>query len=218
MANRPLLLGHRGNRSVPSISENSLAAFDRALEDGCDGFEFDVRLTGDGGAVVCHDPKFRHVTIAGAMQAQLTELPTVEMVLARYASHAFLDIELKVPGLESCIARVLEQHPPARGYVVSSFLPEVLHSLHALDPKIPLGFILDRDDRLSLWSELPIEFIIPHYALVAEELIESVHTAGKRLFVWTVNTESRLLQLANWGVDGVISDDTRQLSRVLGRR
>ena len=54
---RPLLLGHRGARGLKSIPENTLAAFDRALADGCDGFEFDVRLTADGQAVVHHDPK-----------------------------------------------------------------------------------------------------------------------------------------------------------------
>ena len=218
MLKRPLLLGHRGTRSVPSIAENTFAAFDRALADGCDGFEFDVRLTGDGRAVVYHDPKFQHVNIAGAAQTELTDLPTLPAVIEQYASRAFLDIELKVPGLESCLAPLLEQHPPTRGYVVSSFLPQVLQTLHALDPGIPLGLIADRDDRLSLWRELPVEFVIPHYSLVGKQLIESVHNAGKRLFVWTVNAESAMLQLANWGVDAVISDDTRQLVRVFGGR
>jgi glycerophosphoryl diester phosphodiesterase len=58
---RPLLLGHRGARGIRSIPENTIASFDRALADGCDGFEFDVRLTADGEAVICHDPVFRGV-------------------------------------------------------------------------------------------------------------------------------------------------------------
>ena len=48
MAIRPLLLGHRGARAEKSISENTLASFDLALAQGCDGFEFDVRLAADG--------------------------------------------------------------------------------------------------------------------------------------------------------------------------
>ena len=55
---RPLLLGHRGARMVRTIQENSVASFDRALADGCDGFEFDVRLTSDGEAVLWHDAGF----------------------------------------------------------------------------------------------------------------------------------------------------------------
>ena len=51
---RPLLLGHRGARRV--APENTFFAFDKALRAGCDGFEFDVRLSSDGRGVVCHDP------------------------------------------------------------------------------------------------------------------------------------------------------------------
>ncbi|MCU1303492.1 MAG: glycerophosphoryl diester phosphodiesterase, partial [Candidatus Sulfotelmatobacter sp.] len=54
MANHPLLLGHRGVRAEKSIPENSLPSFDLALAQGCDGFEFDVRLSADGQAVICH--------------------------------------------------------------------------------------------------------------------------------------------------------------------
>ena len=47
METRPLLLGHRGARSEKSIPENTLASFD-LRSPGCDGFEFDVRLTAEG--------------------------------------------------------------------------------------------------------------------------------------------------------------------------
>lgn len=50
---RPLILGHRGASSV--APENTLAAFERALREGADGVEFDVRLAGDGVPVIIHD-------------------------------------------------------------------------------------------------------------------------------------------------------------------
>ena len=53
----PLLLGHRGACASKSVPENTPASFDLALTHGCDGFEFDVRLTADKQAVVCHDPQ-----------------------------------------------------------------------------------------------------------------------------------------------------------------
>src|SRR5438874_482554 len=99
---RPLLLGHRGARGRKySVRENTIAAFDLALQHGCDGFEFDVRLTADNCAVVCHDAKFAGITIAKSDAARLRGLPLLETVLERYARNAFLDIEIKVPGLES---------------------------------------------------------------------------------------------------------------------
>ena len=216
MPKRPLLLGHRGTRSVASIPENTFAAFDRALEDGCDGFEFDVRLTADGRAVICHDSSIHNVTIGKAVMNQLSDLPTLEMVLKRYASRAFLDIELKVIGLEDCLARALEQFHPAHGYVVSSFLTEVLHTINEKNPDIHLGFICDREDRVGLWRELPVQYIIPHHRLVKRKLIEQIHGTGKSLLVWTVNRNTDMQRLARWGVDGIISDKTPQLVRILG--
>jgi glycerophosphoryl diester phosphodiesterase len=66
MHHRPLLLGHRGLRVPQAPPENTFAAFDLALQHGCDGFEFDVRLTGDGRAVICHDPWAQGIVIAEA--------------------------------------------------------------------------------------------------------------------------------------------------------
>src|SRR5215470_928086 len=118
---RPLLLGHRGARSTRSIPENTIASFDLALTHGCDGFEFDVRLTADGEAVVCHDPKSRGIEIASSKASQLTHLPLLAQVLERYSKTTFLNIELKVAGLEKTTALFLKQYVPRRGYVVSSF-------------------------------------------------------------------------------------------------
>src|ERR1700749_264190 len=98
--NHPLLLGHRGARAVKSIPENTLASFDRALADGCDGFEFDVRLSEDEEAVICHDPNLGRLKIERTDSQQLANLPRLPDVLQRYQSRAFLDIEVKVRGLE----------------------------------------------------------------------------------------------------------------------
>src|SRR5882757_9193282 len=105
MSNRPLLLGHRGVRGEKSIPENSLASFDLALAQGCDGFEFDVRLSADGQAVICHNAASHGCEIA-ASSAQQLALPSLDDVLGRYQAQAFLDIELKVPGLEAITAEL----------------------------------------------------------------------------------------------------------------
>src|SRR5689334_16063198 len=127
MNSRPLLLGHRGCRGRKyRVRENTIAAFDLALNHGCDGFEFDVRLTSDGRGVICHDQRFAGASIAKRKSAELERLPLLEDVLERYAGRAFLDIELKVTGLDSCLLSALSRHPPQQGYVVSSFLSELL--------------------------------------------------------------------------------------------
>src|ERR1700740_483797 len=122
---RPLLLGHRGARGEKTVPENALASFDLALAQGCDGFEFDVRLTADGQAVVCHDATSGGLKVTESSAWRLA-LPSLHDVVSRFQKSAFLDVELKVPGLEKITTSLLHNLPPARGFVVSSFLPEVL--------------------------------------------------------------------------------------------
>lgn len=208
--NRPLLLGHRGARALKSVPENSIASFDRALSDGCDGFEFDVRLTADGEAVVFHDPKAAGIEISRATAKQLSHLPRLRDVLQRYRD-SFLDIELKVKGLERTMIDLFFRHKPRRGFVVSSFVPGVLKSLHQEDASIPLGLICEFKNQLRLWSELPVQYVIVHHALVEAELVRKVKGTGKKVFVWTVNVAADMQRFAEYGVDGIISDDTSLL-------
>jgi len=212
---RPLLLGHRGARALKSIPENTFSSFDRALEDGCDGFEFDVRLTADGAAVICHDPRFQGIEIAGTRSRQLSELPRLDEALARYQGRAFLDIELKVAGLERHVVSSLRDSPPRRGFVVSSFLPEALRELRALDSAIPLGLICEKRAQLRCWMDLPAEYLIPHRKLVNSALVRQLKSMGKRVLVWTVNDSAQMIRLRDSGVDGIISDDTHLLCQTL---
>ena len=209
-----LLLGHRGARATRSILENTLASFDLALSHGCDGFEFDVRRTADGRSLVCHDPKIHGVDIALAGPAQLTDLPTLAQVLARYQDRAFLDIEVKVSGMEQAVLESLRLHPPRRGCFVSSFLPEVLHTLRALRPDVPLGLLAETPSQLAAWPAVPGEFVLPHYTLIDINVCNQLRSAGKKIVVWTVNGWERMLHCRHLRVDGIISDETEILGRL----
>lgn len=211
-----LLLGHRGARATASVAENTLASFDLALKHGCDGFEFDVRMKNCGRAVICHDPVVDGISVSTAACQELTHLPELRGILARYAERAFLDIELKVPGLESFVLVVLKEHVPLRGYVVSSFLPEVLSELRARSGSVVLGIICDKPNQLARWKDLSVQYVIPHYSLITRELVDELRGAGRSLLAWTVNDKDSMLRLRDWGVDGIISDDTELLVRTLG--
>jgi glycerophosphoryl diester phosphodiesterase len=210
---RPLLLGHRGARACKSVPENTFASFDRALADGCDGFEFDVRLTADGQAVVCHDANIGKIAIARATAEHLSTLPRLEDVLHRY-NRAFLDIELKVAGLEAIIVENIRRLRLTR-FVVSSFLPEVITGLQALNPKLPLALICETKRQLDRWKNLPIEYVIPHYKLVGRDLLKKLRASNKKVLVWTVNSPEGMKRFAKWKVDGILSDDTKLLSATL---
>ena len=110
--------------------------------------------------MVCHGARFAGITIARASCRRLQALALLEDVLARYASRAFLDIELKVPGIESYVLDAISEFPPQRGYVVSSFLPGVLVDIRKRSQSVPLGIICETRKQLSPWRELPVEYVI----------------------------------------------------------
>jgi glycerophosphoryl diester phosphodiesterase len=207
----PLLLGHRGARAFRQVPENTLASFELCLQHGCDGFEFDVRRSADGGAVICHDPSIRGLQIEDTAVKSLA-LPLLEQVLERFSSRAFLDIELKVAGLERQLYASLSKHPPRLGYVVSSFLPEALTSVHNVDATIPLGFLWD-EENASPATGLPVAWLIPRIDLVDRKLIEQAHAVGRKVMAWTVNRAEEMQRLTEWSVDAIISDDTNLLVR-----
>lgn len=215
MQSRPLLLGHRGARK--SAPENTFTAFDLSLEHGCDGFEFDVRRSCDAKCVVCHDPRYCGIDVARSTLAALhakREIPRLNEVISRYADRAFLDIELKVPGMEDAVADMVSELPRDR-FLVSSFLPNVLARLRLIHLRLPLGLIFDRSRTHADWRDLPVRYVIAEQSLVSAAMIREAHAAGKLVFAWTVNGAGDMLRLRDWQVDGIISDDTELLCRTL---
>ena len=213
MSDPPLLLGHRGARASALVAENTCASFDLALQHGCDGFEFDVRLTSCGRSLVCHDPKVNGIVVCEATADQLPSLPTLEAVLQRYGQRAFLDIELKVAGLESKVLTSLREYRIEEDYVVSSFMPDVVMELKTRSARVQTGIICDRLGQLACWRDAKVAYVIPHYSLVTRALVQEVHGAGSKLLTWTVNNRKTMLRLADWQVDGIISDDTELLAQ-----
>jgi glycerophosphoryl diester phosphodiesterase len=220
-----LLLGHRGCRGA--FTENTFAAFDHALESGCDGFEFDVRRTADGVPVVWHDARLRGRFLSrldyGSLRERCLiarrvprrpaiELCELEALLARYAPVAWMDIEVKVRGVERQVAELVRRYPPARGFVISSFRRRVLLELHRIDPSLPLGFIFDRMPRATVWRALPVEFLMPKATLVTAARVRQFHAEGKKVLTWTVNQTSAMRRLGEAGVDGMIGDDPMTLA------
>ena len=210
-----ILLGHRGARATLSVPENTLASFDLCLQHGCDGFEFDVRRTADGVPVVCHDATFRGLVVAQTPERDLTPwqlqgfLPTFEQVLRRYAPLCFLDIEIKDPGIEPQIVDLLRQYTPVKGYVVTSFRPDILLRLRLMDPTVPLGLIWDENS--IEWRTLPVAWALPERSLLDSALAEELFAAGKRIGTWTVNDPSEMRRLAALGAEILIADDTEGL-------
>lgn len=140
---RPVI-AHRGDSA--HFPENTLPSFDRAIELGVDALEFDVRVTGDGVAVVLHDPTVDRTSngrgaVAAMGIAELRALdagarfspdggeapfagqglvvPTLEEMLGRYENLPLL-IEVKVPEAVAEVRRLVDRHGARDRVVVDS--------------------------------------------------------------------------------------------------
>lgn len=212
-----LLLGHRGARCY--APENTLAAFDLALEHGADGFEFDVRLTRISQLVVCHDPRFKRLPIRRSTLKQLQAKcvqredcpPVLPEVLERYVTRAFLNLEVKVRGIEKLVYRTFSGLRPRRGYLISSFHPSVVREFHQIDGSLILGTLSQTRWQLRRWEALPARYVVPNYHLLSRKLVEEIHADKKLVVTWTINDSRQMLRAADLGVDGIISDDTKLL-------
>jgi glycerophosphoryl diester phosphodiesterase len=219
LAAQLLLLGHRGARLY--APENTLPAFDLALQHGADGFEFDVRCTRDRQTIICHDPKLNRLAIRRQTLRRLRErckssdlhAPSLDDIIDRYKD-SFLNIEVKVRGIETIVAQSVKRVRPSN-YFISSFLPGVVRKLHQVDPALVLGALAQTRWQLHRWPKLPVQFVVPHYRLLSDRLVEKIHASGKKVVTWTVNDPRKMLRAARLGVDGIISDDTRLLVKTL---
>jgi len=233
MAERPLLLGHRGARKY--APENTLPAFQLALDHGCDGFEFDVRLTSDRQPVICHDPKFCGVSIAsntyeklrGAGSRKTKSINKLEEALA-FGKCAFLNMELKTERVEEILIELLRQYSAEKGLIVSSFQPSVITKLHELRVEFPLGIICETRRQLAKSKELPVQAVMVERSLVDQKLVDEIRNTPLKpkeglngapdppqIFVWTVNRAREMKRFADLGVDGIISDDTKLLVKTV---
>ena len=107
-AARALVFGHRGgSRLAP---ENTLAAFDRAVAEGADGLELDVRLSRDGEVMVCHDPTLDRTcdargAVGDLMAAELQRVDAGYRFTPGDGTHPFRGCGLSVPTLREVLAR-----------------------------------------------------------------------------------------------------------------
>lgn len=117
LVSRPLIIGHRG--AAGEAPENTLAAFELALDQGADGVEFDVHLTADGVPVVIHDFRLERTTsgrgrVRRHTLAQLRRLDAGSWFNRRHPAHARAQYAgLRIPTLGEALAWVRVRKCPA---------------------------------------------------------------------------------------------------------
>lgn len=164
MTTIPKIYAHRGASAV--APENTLPAFEKALELGADGIELDVQATADGMLVVLHDFVLERTTngtglLRNHTLAQLTSIdagvhfddsfagtpiPTLEQVFDLVGEGCVVNVEIKNMdwngGREAePLARMIQQRRLYDQVIVSSFNPVALRKMRKLDPSVALGLL-----------------------------------------------------------------------------
>jgi glycerophosphoryl diester phosphodiesterase len=242
-ASRPLIWGHRGASDV--APENTLAAFRASVRAGADGIELDVMRCGSGEIVVIHDDTVDRTTNssghvgtmsfgtlrmldAGALFAPDyagEAIPTLEEVLDAVGHRVRVNIEIKSPErhgayVETDVVAMVRSRALQDQVIVSSFDPRVLARLKKVDPDMPRALLYDRHGPLV---RAPIGGVLlaqpqalhPHWSLVDRSMVQWAHRHDYQVNVWTVDDPQVARQLAEWGVDGIITDHPAALLEAL---
>ena len=206
----PLRLAHRGDwRVAPENSLQALVAATRIA--GCDGVEFDVRLSRDGMPVLLHDETLRRVQrrpgrVAELDAAALAEfgIPTLAGVLDVLPATVFLDVELKGDAHGEATAVVLRAkrgEAPGRA-LVSSFEPATLDAMRTLLPGWRRW--LNAHDlapaTLSLARGLGCGGVSVGWGAITGAAFRRAADAGLDVAAWTVRRSTTVERLGRLGV------------------
>ncbi|OQX61413.1 MAG: hypothetical protein B5M51_07955 [Anaerolinea sp. 4484_236] len=242
----PVIFAHRG--ASAQAPENTLAAFELAVEQGADAIELDVKLSADGEVVVFHDVSVGRTTdgsgrVSDLPLAALRELdagsffaeefrgqriPTLDEVFATVGRKILINVEMRNyttrrDDLVEKVVALVKKHGLEKRVLFSSFLPRNLTRAARLLPETPRG-LLALPGILGLWIRSfgfvfgPYQALNPALKNVTPQQIERVHRLGRRIYVWTVDEADDMRRLKEWGVDGIITNYPQLAVDIFGRR
>jgi glycerophosphoryl diester phosphodiesterase len=216
---RPLILGHRGApRGAP---ENTLRAFQLALEEGADGVELDVQPSADGVPVVLHDDTLDRTTDQTGDVATLAweriararagdePVPRLEEVVEWAArTGAFLNVELKRAGAEAAAVAAIAGAGLRERTIFSSFVAASVAEVRRLDPAAACYLL--SDGRAGLAMAVARQIGASGVCLGARRAtpaaLAEFRRAGLPVIVWTVDRPYRIRGLLREGVRGIITN------------
>ncbi|MGZ0150353.1 glycerophosphodiester phosphodiesterase [Kribbella sp. WER1] len=220
-----IITGHRG--ALGTEPENTLRSFRRAIADGCDEIELDLRVSADGELVIMHDATVDRTTSGSGEVAALTlaELRAVdagggERIPTWAEAVAAVDVriqaEVKAEAAVPLLAESLKADPAlAARTIVTSFHSEILVAVCELFPEVETGHIFGRTPPVAevitrtraagaSWSMCGIADLTA--AGVAE-----LKAAGLKVTAWPVPDAATLATATTLGVDGITTDNPHLL-------
>jgi glycerophosphoryl diester phosphodiesterase len=229
------VIAHRGASAYRP--ENTLPAYELAVEQAADMIEVDLHRTRDGAVVVAHDAELERIggrgEIGDATLAEVRALdagggervPTLGELLDGFGARIELNLELKqgcrgpYAGLAAATVEAVRARGLAAGTLYSSFYDPVLHELRRVDPEARIALLLSRRSPAA-WPEraraLGAEAVNPELPLVDRAFVERAHGEGLAVYVFTVDPLPEMERLLALGVDGLFTNVPDRMRRLVG--
>lgn len=228
-----LVIAHRGASAVEP--ENTLRAFARSIEMGAHMIQLDLQLTRDGHVVVIHDDDLRHTTNARGHVSQLTleevrkanagkgeRVPTLQETLELTRGRVQLYLEIKAPQAAAETLRIVRAFNCQDEVLLASFDLELMKQLGETVSDMEIGLILGTpslNPRVRWREAFPwralryykYQTLCMQVKICSAILARKIKQQGKKLYVWTANSESDYARMVAREVDGIVTDTPDRL-------
>ena len=235
--------GHRGFSG--NYPENTMLSFEKALEAGCEGMEFDVHFSADRELVIIHDETVDRTSSASGRVMDMTlaqlrkinfnypdkfgdrfsfqPIPTLRDYFELVKDRDIIsNIELKTgvyeyPGIEQAVWDLIREYRLEDRVIISSFNHHSVLRMKALAPKLPCGFLSETWilDAGAYVSGHGVEAYHPQFHMLTEEETADLRAHGVQLNTWTVNEPEDIRAMIARGVDGIISNFPDRVGTIL---
>ena len=235
------IYAHRGFSSV--YPENTMLAFQNAVDAKVNGIELDIHLSKDGHVMIQHDEAMKRCTgldgfIFDYTRAELekinagliknndfgfTPVPSFEEYLDFIKDKKIVtNVELKTApvyydGIEEKAIDMIYKAGVEKNIIFSSFNWLSIVRAREIAPEIPSALLIEQ--RLlkmgPLFSKSGISYFHPYYLTVDENMVKDMHSNGVGVNAWTVDNESDILSMLSCKVDGIITNAPDKVQSLL---
>ena len=234
-------IAHRGASAYEP--ENTLRAFDRAIDMGATMLELDVHLSRDGELVVIHDPDLSRTTDGSGSVRDLSlaeiqrldagrgeHVPTLAEVIDLVRGRAQLYIEMKGQQTPSVVVDTLRRTGFMEQAIAGSFYPWLPQKVKFLEPAIRTSVLIPTRDRQANFVEWALavqaDYVHPcweaasptPHELLTPDLIAAIRGCGLGIVVWHEERPEELRELVKLEIDGICTNTPDVLAAILKGR
>ncbi len=224
----PLIIAHRG--ASKDGYQNSIEAFQLAVDQKADMIELDIHLTKDNHFVVHHDNDLNYKGNSYPIKSTTLEkiqsfrlpndepIPLFKDVLERFHKLIRFNIEIKCNIQRNQFDDLLKEVGiNTFETVVSSFLHEVHMELKETDLEYQLAYLYffpTSHNKRAAKNEF-IAAMNPFAGFMRKKVVKFYHNLGKKVYPWTVDDEKTIKRLVSYNVDGIITNRPKETRKFI---